>query len=107
MLPVAVDKTEIRFTPFIRKNLSEDEKELVELNIKLNGTVNDQDKFLVERIQRGAKSHGYVPGFLSHIESTLALNHKRFKEIFPVASLNSTPQWGMLASVNEQMKKAL
>ena len=105
LLPLGVDKTEIRFTPFIRKNLSEDEKELVELNIKLNGTVNDQDKFLVERIQRGAKSHGYVPGLLSHIESTLALNHKRFKDLFPVANLDSAPQWGTLASLNEQIKK--
>jgi len=34
------------------------------------------------------------------------LNHKRFKEFFPVASLDSAPQWGKLASVNKQMKGA-
>ena len=103
---MGVDKSEIRFTPFIRKDMSEEEKELVDLNIKLNSTVNDQDKFLVERIQRGAKSSGYVPGALSYLESTLALNHKRFKELFPVTSLDKTPHWGTLSTLNERMMDA-
>ena len=104
ILPMAVDKTEVRFSGFTRKNLSEQERELVNLNIKLNSTVNEEDKVLVERIQRGAKSNGYMPGTLSYIESTLALNHKRFREIFPIANQDTAPQWGTLSAENERMK---
>ena len=82
VLPLSVDRTEIRYTGYVRKDMSEDERELVGLNLKINDAVNDEDKFLVERIQRGAKSNGYIPGPLSYIESTLALNHKRFRELF-------------------------
>jgi phenylpropionate dioxygenase-like ring-hydroxylating dioxygenase large terminal subunit len=104
LLPLGVDKTEVRFTGYTRKDMSEEERELLALNVKLNSTVNDQDKTLVERIQRGAKSNGYNPGPLSYIESTLALNHKRFKELFPVAQLDAAPPWGRLAEENERIK---
>jgi len=104
ILPMGVDKTEIRYSGYTRNNLTEEERELVDLNIKLNSTVNDEDKVLVERIQRGAKSNGYVPGTLSYIESTLALNHKRFREIFPIAHQDTAPQWGTLSAENERMK---
>ena len=104
ILPLGVDKTEIRYTPYVRKDLTELEQELVALNIKINGSVNDEDKILVERIQRGAKTSGYVPGQLSYIESTLALNHKRFKEIFPIAKQDEAPDWGTLKTKNEQLK---
>jgi phenylpropionate dioxygenase-like ring-hydroxylating dioxygenase large terminal subunit len=104
ILPLGVDKTEIRYTGYTRKHLSEEEQELLALNIKLNGTVNNEDKVLVERIQRGAKTTGYVPGPLSYIESTLALNHIRFRALFPVAGRDSAPPWGALAAENERLK---
>jgi hypothetical protein len=58
----------------------------------------------VERIQRGAKSNGYLPGPLSHIENSLYLFHKRFREIFPIAHQDMAPQWGSLSAENERMK---
>jgi Rieske 2Fe-2S family protein len=104
ILPLGVDRTELRFTGYTRKGLTDQERELVDLNIKLNGTVNDQDKVLVERIQRGARSSGYRPGPLSHIESSLYLFHKRFRELFPVALQDMAPPWGTLPAENERMK---
>ena len=77
---------------------------MVSLNTQLNGLVNDEDKVLVERIQRGARSNGYVPGPLSHIEATLALNHKRFRDVFPIAHRDVAPQWGSLSAENDLMK---
>jgi len=104
ILPMGVDKTELRFTGYTRSDLTEQERELVDLNIKLNSTINDEDKSLVERIQRGAKSNGYLPGPLSHIENSLYLFHKRFREIFPIAHQDMAPQWGSLSAENERMK---
>ena len=106
ILPMGVDKTEVRCTGFTRKDLTEEERELVDLNIKLNSTVNEEDKVLVERIQRGAKSNGYQPGPLSHIENSLYLFHKRFREIFPIAHQEMAPQWGTLSAENERMKRS-
>ncbi len=107
ILPMGVDKTELRFTGYTRNDLTEQERELVDLNIKLNGTINDEDKCLVERIQRGAKSNSYLPGPLSHIENSLYLFHKRFREIFPIAHQDMAPQWGALSAENERMKAEL
>jgi phenylpropionate dioxygenase-like ring-hydroxylating dioxygenase large terminal subunit len=103
VLPMGVDKTRVRFTGYIRNDLTEQEQELVDLNLKLNDAVNDQDKVLVERIQRGVKSHGYQPGPLSYIESSLYLFHKRFREIFPVAHQDVAPSGGTLSSENERL----
>jgi len=105
ILPTGVDSCEIRFTLFGRKNRSGFEQELIDLNYKIMNQVNSEDKFLVERIQRGVNTQGYQPGPLSYQESTLALNHQRIREIFPVAGLPRAPKWGTLADMNEEMKK--
>ncbi len=104
ILPLGVDRTEVRYTVYTRNNPSEEERELVDLNVTLNGAVNEEDKTLVERIQRGAKTNGYQPGPLSYIENTLALNHRRFREIFPIAHRDTAPQWGTLSAENDRMK---
>ena len=104
VLPVGVDKTKIRFTGYTRSDLAEQERELVDLNLKLNDPVNEQDKVLVERIQRGVKSHEYLPGALSLIESSLYLFHKRFRELFPIAHQDMAPSWGTLPSENERLR---
>ena len=103
VLPTGVDSTEVRYTMFGRKNRNEFEQELIELNYKIIDQVNDEDKFLVERIQRGANTQDYQPGPLSYQESTLALNHHNLKKLFPVAGLDKPPKWGTLADVNEEM----
>ncbi|NQY67955.1 MAG: aromatic ring-hydroxylating dioxygenase subunit alpha [Flavobacteriales bacterium] len=105
ILPKGVDKTEIRYSLFGRKNMSDHERELTDLNIKINSQVNDEDKFLVERIQKGALTSNYEPGQLSYAESSVALTHKRLKERFPVCSLEKSPRIGKLKEVNDRMKQ--
>ena len=105
VLPTGVDSTEVRYSMFGRKNRSKYEQELIELNYKIINQVNSEDKFLTERIQRGAKTQGYKPGALHYQEDTIALNHNNLRALFPVASLAEAPKWGTLAEQNENMLK--
>ena len=105
VLPKGVDSTEVRYTMFGRKDRNEHEQELIELNYKIINQVNDEDKFLTERIQRGASTQNYQPGPLHYQESTVALNHKNLREIFPVSGLDMPPKWGSLADLNDEMLK--
>ncbi|NQY11757.1 MAG: aromatic ring-hydroxylating dioxygenase subunit alpha [Flavobacteriales bacterium] len=106
ILPTGVDSTEVRYSLFGRKNMSDYEQELIDLNIKINSQVNDEDKFLVERIQRGAKTTNYKSAALSYIESTVALTHMRLRKAIPVCALENAPAMGKLSEVNDKMKEA-
>jgi phenylpropionate dioxygenase-like ring-hydroxylating dioxygenase large terminal subunit len=77
-----------------------------EINVRLLEEVNDQDRELCERIQRGVKTSGYQPGPLSLEESSVFRFHERLRELIPVAGLREAPLPGTLAQENERLKSS-
>ena len=75
-----------------------------EINVALLDEVNEQDKTLVERIQRGVNTTGYQPGPLALAESAVYSFHQRIRELIPVARLPEAPLRGTLHQENVRMK---
>ncbi|MEH6551757.1 MAG: aromatic ring-hydroxylating dioxygenase subunit alpha [Pseudomonadales bacterium] len=105
VLPLGVDKTMIKILTYSPANLSAQEKEMQEINSKLLHEVNDQDKMLVEGIQRGVNTSGYQPGPLALEESAVFGFHERIRELIPVARLPKAPLKGTLQQENERLKQ--
>ncbi|MFK7733388.1 MAG: aromatic ring-hydroxylating dioxygenase subunit alpha [Pseudomonadales bacterium] len=85
LIPLAVDKTLVRATFYGPKDCSEDELELRRINIAINTQVNDEDKTLCERVQKGLQQSNYAPGPLSLNESAVAFFHDSVREKIPGA----------------------
>ena len=75
-----------------------------QINLALLDEVNDQDKEIVERIQRGVRSSGYRPGPLALEESAVYRFHEEIRERIPVTRLDEPPVRGTLQQKNEEMK---
>ena len=69
--------------------------------------VNEQDKTLVERIQRGVHTSGYRPGPLALEESSVYAFHERIRTLIPVTRLPEAPLRGTLHLENARLKQRL
>lgn len=85
LIPLSVDKTLVRAHFYSPNDLSDDEKQLIDANIQINTLVNDEDRTLCERVQRGLQSEGYRPGPLSLLESAVAQFHDEVRARIPGA----------------------
>lgn len=74
-----------------------------ELNIEINDPVNDEDRALCERVQKGLQSTGYTPGPLSSEESSIFFFHEMVRRLLPVTRLDEAPPVGELATANSKM----
>ena len=61
------------------------------LSNRINTSVNNEDKWLCERVQRGLASSSYRPGPLSSIESCMLEFHNLLRERIPEFKLASPP----------------
>ena len=104
IFPLAVDKTLVKLATYSPPNLSAEERELQAINLALLDEVNDQDKILVERIQRGVNTTGYQPGPLALEESSVYSFHERVRELIPVTRLPEAPLRGTLHQTNAGLK---
>ena len=77
VLPLAVDRTLIKLSCYSPPDMSEEEREMQQINLAILHEVNGQDKTLVERIQRGVRTSGYQPGPLGLAESSVFRFHER------------------------------
>jgi phenylpropionate dioxygenase-like ring-hydroxylating dioxygenase large terminal subunit len=105
-LPLGVDRSMVKMSLYSPPDMSREEREMQEINVRLLEEVNDQDRELCERIQRGVKTSGYQPGPLSLEESSVFRFHERLRELIPVAGLREAPLPGTLAQENERLKSS-
>ena len=75
-----------------------------ELNREINMEVGDEDIRLIEWAAQGMRSSAFEGILLSDLESGVASFQKRLREVLPVVSLQSEPESGTLAQVNERMQ---
>ena len=54
------------------------------LNVLINDAVNDDDKTLCERVQKGLRTHGYQPGPLSQQENGVYNFPTMLRDLVPV-----------------------
>jgi phenylpropionate dioxygenase-like ring-hydroxylating dioxygenase large terminal subunit len=106
VLPVAAGKTVIRMSLYAPPDLDPDEKELQAIDLAILDEVNQQDKVLCERIQRGVKTHGYRPGPLSLEESSIQAFHDRVRESLPVTRQAQAPPRGQLVNYNQRAQRS-
>lgn len=85
VIPLTIDKTLIRATFYGPTDCSPEELELRKINIEINTLVNDEDKTLCERVQKGLQQRNYSPGPLSLNESAVAFFHETVREKIPGA----------------------
>lgn len=102
LIPLSHDKTMIRAAFYGHQDPSPEEEELRRLNLQINNSVNDEDRTLCERVQRGLATHGYRPGPLSQLEVGIHHFHEMVRELVPVAALDEAPARGFVASKNEE-----
>ncbi len=85
LIPLTVDKTLVRASFYGPKECSAAELELRKVNIEINTQVNDEDKTLCERVQKGLQQSNYSPGPLSLHESAVAFFHQAVRDRIPGA----------------------
>jgi phenylpropionate dioxygenase-like ring-hydroxylating dioxygenase large terminal subunit len=107
LFPLGVNKTLVKTSTYSPPNLSSEEREMQEINLILLHEVNEQDKTLVERIQRGVNTSGYRPGPLALEESSVYAFHERIRALIPVTRLPEAPLRGTLHQENVRMKQHL
>ena len=79
------------------------ESELRRLNLEINNAVNDEDRVLCERVQKGLSTSGYRPGPLSAQESGVFRFHELVRSLVPVTRLDEPPGRGEIASENRRL----
>ena len=62
------------------------------LSNRINTQVNNEDKWLCERVQRGLASSSYTPGPLSHLERYMLEFHDLLRARIPEFRLASPPK---------------
>ncbi len=104
VLPLGPEKSLIKLNCYSPPDLSDEEREMQGINLAILDEVNDQDKLLVERIQRGVRTSGYRPGPLALEESSVYRFHEYVRETIPVARLREPPIRGMLERENARLQ---
>lgn len=103
LIPLAVDKTMVRASYYGHQNPTVEEIELRRLNLLINDPVNDEDKIICERVQKGLNTHGYRPGPLSLQESGISNFHEMMRELIPIMSAEEAPVTGSVTADNSRL----
>ena len=105
LVPLAHNKTMVRSTFYGHQDPTAEEQELRRLNMLINGAVNDEDRSLCARVQKGLLTDGYQPGPLSELESCIANFHDTMRDMIPVTSLEQAPTTGAVAETNAKLAR--
>jgi len=105
LVPLAPDKTLVRAGYYGHKNPTPEELELRQLNMLINAAVNEEDIQLCTRVQQGLRTHGYQPGPLSRLESSVFNFHETLRQQIPVMALRHEPEKGSVAAENSRLKQ--
>ena len=92
VLPAAPGKCIIRGAVFGLPNSSREMRAVRFLSGRINESVNNEDRWLCERVQRGLGSSSYVPGPLSRLEGCMFEFHELLRERIPEFKSPAAPQ---------------
>jgi phenylpropionate dioxygenase-like ring-hydroxylating dioxygenase large terminal subunit len=92
VLPAGPGKCIIRGGVFGLADGSREMRAVRFLSSRINASVNNEDKWLCERVQRGLASSSYRPGPLSRLESCMLEFHNLLRERIPEFKLPSAPR---------------
>lgn len=105
LIPLGPHQTAVRAAFYGHKDPTAEECRLRELNLLINDPVNDEDKTLCERVQKGLQTTGYRPGPLSSEESSVFFFHQAVRELVPVTTLDEAPEVGKVSAENERLSQ--
>jgi phenylpropionate dioxygenase-like ring-hydroxylating dioxygenase large terminal subunit len=91
VLPKGPGKTMIRGAAFGRRDERREMHLIRWLGNRINMQVNNEDRFLCERLQRGLADSGYRPGPLSQLETWMLEFHDLLRARIPEARLTEPP----------------
>ena len=91
VLPRGPGRCTIRGASFSHPDTRREVRAVRWLGARLNRQVNDEDRLLCERVQRGLASPSYEPGPLSSLESWMFEFHELLRERIPEARLPQAP----------------
>jgi phenylpropionate dioxygenase-like ring-hydroxylating dioxygenase large terminal subunit len=91
VLPKGPGKTMIRGAAFGRRDERREMRLIRWLGNRINMQVNDEDRFLCERLQRGLADSAYRPGPLSQLETWMLEFHDLLRARIPEARLPEPP----------------
>jgi len=91
LLPLEPGKCLIRYAIFALPDERREMKVLRMLSNRINASVNNEDRFLCERVQRGLASPSYTPGPLSALETWMHSFHNLLRETIPEVRLPAAP----------------
>lgn len=106
ILPLGATRCQVRYGIYGHRDERREMRVLRYLNYRINGKVGEEDRWLTERVQQGLGSHGYNPGPLSRIESSLRHFHGQIRAACPVANLQEEPAAGSVARVDAELAAA-
>jgi len=92
LLPGGPGKCLVRGAVFGLPNESRELRAVRYLSNRINTQVNNEDKWLCQRVQRGLASGGYKPGPLSRLEVYMHEFHNLLRERIPEFRLASAPR---------------
>ncbi len=104
LIPLGPDKTEVRAAYYGHKDPTPEESRLRELNLLINDPVNDEDRTLCERVQKGLQTTGYRPGPLSIEEGSVFFFHEMVRRLIPVTQSDEAPSVGQVAAENAKIR---
>ena len=81
----------IRYALFGRPDARREMRALRWLGTRINASVNAEDRWLCERVQRGLESPSYQPGPLSALEAWMGEFHDYLAEKIPEIRLPAAP----------------
>ena len=91
VLPAGPGKCIIRGAVFGLPGASREMRAVRFLSGRINASVNNEDKWLCERVQRGLESSSYRPGPLSTLEHCMLEFHDLLRERIPEFRLAQAP----------------
>jgi carnitine monooxygenase subunit len=92
LLPGGPGKCIVRGTTFGLPNASPELRAARFLSNRINTQVNNEDKWLCGRVQRGLASSSYQPGPLSNLECWMHQFHDLLREKIPELRLPQAPK---------------
>jgi phenylpropionate dioxygenase-like ring-hydroxylating dioxygenase large terminal subunit len=92
VLPAAPGKCIIRGAVFGLPSATREMRAVRYLSNRINASVNNEDKWLCERVQRGLASSSYKPGPLSQLEGCMLEFHNLLRERIPEFRLPAAPK---------------
>jgi phenylpropionate dioxygenase-like ring-hydroxylating dioxygenase large terminal subunit len=92
VLPAALGKCIIRGAVFGLPSTTREMRAVRYLSDRINTSVNNEDKWLCERVQRGVASSSYKPGPLSQLEGCMHEFHELLRARIPEFRLPAAPK---------------